>query len=267
MALSGAAASPNMGYHSSPAMAFLLTLFNVRLGSWCGNPNSDPAWKSASPQLALRYLLSELLGRTDENKPFVYLSDGGHFENLGVYELVRRRCKLIVACDAGADSAYALEDLANAIEKCELDFGVRFEGLDLRTFAPRGDPVAGPIEARRQCTGHFTTGCVLYPIDGNGYEQGVFIYIKASICGNEPPDILHYAATHLDFPHESTSDQWFDEQQFESYRKLGFQAATAAADSIRAALSDARTMPETACTVRSRLSRLVLGALRLLWRN
>lgn len=235
MTISGAAASPNMGYHSSPAMAFLLTVFNVRLGSWCGNPNTSPSWKQMGPRFAYRYLLAELFGRTDENKPFVYLSDGGHFDNLGIYELVRRRCKLIVASDAGADPEYELEDLANAIEKCELDFGVRFGDMDLKAFAAREQPYAGPVEARRQRGAQFLIASIHY--SERAEDDGVLVYIKSSICGDEPADVLHYAAAHALFPHESTSDQWFDEQQFESYRKLGFRAAKAASGAIAGALS------------------------------
>ncbi len=242
MTISGAAASPNMGYHSSHAMAFLLTVFNVRLGSWCGNPNRAPSWKQRSPRFAYRYLLSELFGSTDEKKHFLYLSDGGHFDNLGVYELVRRRCKLIVASDAGADPGYQLEDLANTIEKCELDFGVRFGEMKLKKFAPRSVPVAGPIDAKRQCTSQFLVSSIHY--SERPEDVGTFIYIKSAICGDEPADILHYAASHALFPHESTSDQWFDEQQFESYRKLGYRAASAARAEMQKALDEMVPTPK-----------------------
>ena len=110
MTISGAAASPNMGYHSSPALSFLLTLFNVRLGRWCANPkSSNTHWQDISPKSGGRYLLSELFGQTDETSDFVYLSDGGHFENLGIYELVRRKCRYIIACDAGQDAEVTFE--------------------------------------------------------------------------------------------------------------------------------------------------------------
>ena len=100
MAISGAAASPNMGYHSSPAVTFLMTVFNVRLGHWSPNPSNAKTWKQHSPSFGGTYLLKELFGLTDYTSSFVYLSDGGHFENLGVYELVRRRVTTIVVIDA-----------------------------------------------------------------------------------------------------------------------------------------------------------------------
>ncbi len=103
MSISGAAASPNMGYHSTPSLAILMTFFNVRLGFWAGNPRNNDTWFLPGPTVGLKQLISELLGLTNDNAKYVYLSDGGHFENLGVYELVKRRCKFIIACDAGAD--------------------------------------------------------------------------------------------------------------------------------------------------------------------
>ena len=98
--ISGAAASPNEGYHSSPSVAFLLTVFSVRLGSWFQNPRRPEVWRKPGPAHGLKPLLSELFGLSNDRSDFVYLSDGGHFEGLGIYELVRRRCRFIVACDA-----------------------------------------------------------------------------------------------------------------------------------------------------------------------
>ena len=103
-AVSGAAASPNQGYHSSPPVAFLLTVFNVRLGWWLQNPARPEVWRKEGPRWGIRYLLSELAGMANDRSKYVYVSDGGHFENLGIYELVRRRCRFIVACDAGMRS-------------------------------------------------------------------------------------------------------------------------------------------------------------------
>ena len=102
VSISGAAASPNMGYHSVPSLALLMTFFNVRLGYWAGNPRNKNTWTKPGPMVGLLCLLAELFGQTDDEARYVYLSDGGHFENLGVYELVKRRCKFIIACDAGS---------------------------------------------------------------------------------------------------------------------------------------------------------------------
>ena len=103
MAVSGAAASPNQGYNSSPSVAFLMALFNVRLGWWLGNPGKkgDVTHKYDGPGNAVVPFLAEMLGLTSDTNKYVYLSDGGHFENLGLYEMVRRRCRFIVVVDAG----------------------------------------------------------------------------------------------------------------------------------------------------------------------
>jgi hypothetical protein len=220
IATSGAAASPNMGYHSSPTLAFLMTVFNVRLGWWLRNPRYGAVWRDPKQGVSLRELLYELLGMTTDDKKWVYLSDGGHFENLGVYELVRRRCRLIIACDAGQDGAVTFEDLGNAIERCRADFGVDIE-IDLANLRPGAD---------RRSEWHCAIGTIRYdrlpPVkeDDPLEVPGTLLYIKSSLTGDEPADILRYAAEHPAFPHESTNDQFFDESQFESYRALGYHA-------------------------------------------
>jgi len=219
IATSGAAASPNMGYHTSPTLSFLMTVFNVRLGWWLRNPRFHEMWSDMHTGLSLRELVYELLGMTTDDRKWVYLSDGGHFENLGVYELVRRRCGLIIACDAGQDGDVTFEDLGNAIERCRADFGVNID-IDLGNLRPGPD---------RRAAWHCAIGTIRYdrvPQEGDDANNapGTLVYIKTSLTGDEPADVLRYAAEHPAFPHESTSDQFFDESQFESYRALGYHA-------------------------------------------
>lgn len=219
MAISGAALSPNMGYHSSPVLALLMTLFNVRLGWWLGNP-AKSAWRRAGPLQSVWPLLIELLGLTDANRDFVYLSDGGHFENLGLYELLQRRCRTIVAVDAGCDPDFAFADLGNALRKARIDFGIEI------TFGPQHPP--GP-EWKTKRLGLINRPksplpspyCAIGTIHYTDGKPGTLIYIKAAIHGTEPEDIGSYAAESPAFPHESTADQFFTESQFESYRRLG----------------------------------------------
>jgi predicted acylesterase/phospholipase RssA len=213
MAISGAAATPNMGYHSSPPFAFLMTLFNVRLGWWMGNTLRDKKWTNAGPRLGLPYLLSELFGLSNEHRDYVYLSDGGHFENLGIYELVRRRCHYIIACDAGQDQKMTFADLADAVRKCRIDFRVEVDVKERTLLPPKDD---------EWCPRHCVVGEIRYP-DG---QRGTLIYVKASLTGNEPSDVLEYRKRQPAFPHQSTGDQFFDESQFESYRSLGYHIAT-----------------------------------------
>lgn len=208
--ISGAAASPNAGYHTNPATAFLMTVFNVRLGWWMQNPHKHRAWKTPGPKLALIPLLKELIGRTSYESNYVYLSDGGHFENLGIYELVRRRCRYIVACDAGCDPDFEFEDLGNAIRKCKIDLGIDID-IDPRAIRPEN----GERQSKFPCA----VGRIAYPDDE---PPGYLLYVKASLTGDEPADVLQYAAEKPAFPHQTTADQWFNESQFESYRTLGF---------------------------------------------
>jgi hypothetical protein len=211
MAISGAAASPNEGYHSSPATAFLMTVFDVRLGWWLGNPAGKKSHRSA-PKFALVHLMRELFGLTNQGSNFVYLSDGGHFENLGIYELVRRRCRYIIACDSGQDGDLGFEDLGNAIRKCRTDMGLDIE-IDIDSI-------------RRQANGpsrwHCAVGTIHYDMVDRSASNGTLVYIKSSLTGDEAADVLSYHTQKPAFPHQSTADQWFDESQFESYRKLGY---------------------------------------------
>src|SRR5260221_1689809 len=126
-AISGAAASPNMGYMmTSPIARFLMTLFNLRLGFLLGNPGPDggEAYKRDSPGDSIGPILEEALGQTDDKKPYVYLSDGGHFENFGLYEMILRRCRFIVIGDGSSDETYGFGSLGLAIRQIRVDFGV-----------------------------------------------------------------------------------------------------------------------------------------------
>jgi predicted acylesterase/phospholipase RssA len=228
VALSGAAASPNMGAHSSPPLNFLMTMFNVRLGRWCPNPRRS-VWTNSSPGIGLFSLIAELFGMTNADANYVYLSDGGHFENLGIYELVRRRCRLIVAVDVAADKQLAFEDLGNAIRKCATDLHV---GIDL--CVARMDLVKGTDMCGASCAaGRIRYSCV----DKDGVD-GVLLYVKPAILGTENADVLNYRRAHPDYPHQSTADQWFDEAQFESYRALGYHI-------MKCALAEAAAASET----------------------
>ena len=217
--ISGAAVSPNMGFRSSPALAFLLTVFNVRLGWWLGNPSRPGTWKSSGPLFGPLHLLYEVFGLTSERNKYVYLSDGGHFENLGIYELVRRRCRFIVATDAGADHDMEFQDLGNAIRKCRTDLGIE---IDLHPVALRSSEDTG------LSNWHCAVGTIHYDDRHRGQGKGTLLYLKTSMTGDEPEDVHNYRRQSPEFPHQSTGDQFFDESQFESYRKLGHHVALSA---------------------------------------
>jgi hypothetical protein len=255
VAISGAAASPNMGSYSEPALGFLMTLFDVRLGWWIGNPRCEglksgsqragfgalmrklfgsksDGWKNGSPRVGFACLLQELLGSTNDDSKYVYLSDGGHFENLAVYELVRRRCKLIIASDASCDSGYAFGDLFNAMEHCRTDFGVEIVMQELQEIKPKANP-DDPSIMRSEA--HFALGKIRYNPDFPE-EDGTIIYLKPALLESDPCDVLAYATKDKAFPHDTTANQWFDEAHFENYRALGMVSATAAWEEIDAAI-------------------------------
>jgi hypothetical protein len=213
ISVSGAAASPNMGYHTSSVTAFLLTLFNVRLGWWFPNP-ATAGTGFLSPHFSLSYLVAELFGGASDKSPFVMVSDGGHFENLAAYELVRRKCGAIVISDAECDESYTFGGLGTLIRMCEVDFGCRItiNVDDIRPRRTRGE--LGKSNRR------WALGRIEY---GNGVPDGVLIYLKASMTGHEDTSVLQYKSSHPLFPHETTGDQFYGEDQFESYRRLGHE--------------------------------------------
>jgi hypothetical protein len=218
IAISGAAASPNMGYHSSPLVTFILTLLNVRLGAWLGNPGpaGDKTFQLGYPNFSVRPIISEAFGLTDDSNPYVYLSDGGHFENLGLYEMVLRRCHYIVVSDAGQDPLCSFSDLGGAVRKIRIDLGIPIDFGPMSIFARSNKKSQN--KRGRSCA----IGKILYSVvDGPEVKDGVLIYIKPACYGEEPRDIYEYFKSSVLFPHESTADQFFTESQFESYRMLG----------------------------------------------
>ena len=228
MAISGAAASPSMGYHTTPSLSILLALFNVRLGWWLGNPGKEgnDTYKEEGPLTAIRPLAEEAFGLTTDAKPWVYLSDGGHFENLGIYEMARRRCRFILAIDAGADPTFAFEDLGNAVRKTYIDLGIRitFKELDKLKNRPPADKSNKDIPYYAIGTIHYSDPAA----DGPQSEDGLILYVKPAYHGVsevEGAGVRSYGNASPTFPHESTADQWFSESQFESYRSLALDIA------------------------------------------
>ena len=205
LTISGAAVSPNMGYHSSAPVTFILALFNVRLGCWLRNP-----WIGRQPKSFSFQLMNEAIGNTNDDSSWVYLSDGGHFENLGLYEMVLRRCRFILVSDAGCDPEYKLEDIGNAVRKIRIDLGIPIKMHDFKVEQP---------EKSHCCA----VGIIDYKAIDDKAENGYLIYIKAGMCDQESLDVISYKKAHSQFPHDTTADQFFSESQFESYRALGEQ--------------------------------------------
>jgi hypothetical protein len=206
MAVSGAAASSFMGTKTIPGLTFWLSLLNVRLAYWLPNPRHVDRVSTGAGVHPLA-LWRELFGRLDEHGDFVNVSDGGHIENLGIYELLRRRCKFVVAIDGEADPRMAFGSLMRLIRYARIDLGIDIS-IDLADLA---------LNRAGHCKAHFALGEIDYGNEAKGY----LLYVKSSLTGNERDYIRDYRHRHPAFPHETTADQFFDEDQFEAYRALG----------------------------------------------
>ena len=218
---SGAALNSHMGSMSmklGPAVTFLMTAFNLRLGLWWPHPTRTRDLKKERAWVGWPFY-EELFGRSRSQSEHVLLSDGGHFENMALYELVRRRCQFILVSDCGMDTEGEFNDFANAVRRVREDFRVEIR-IELSALRPGADGLS------RQT---IVAGDIEYP-DGN---TGVLLLIKPTMLGNEPADITHYKARNAAFPHESTGDQFYDEAQWEAYRRLGEHAVLTAFRAMR----------------------------------
>ncbi|MGX7873875.1 patatin-like phospholipase family protein [Mesorhizobium sp. ORM6] len=229
MATSGAAASANMGRQTVKILTFSLSLLNIRLGYWLANPFKIEAFKNRLNRwianVGTLYFAAETAGLLNENRLNVYLTDGGHIENLGIYELLRRRCKVILAVDAEADPALTFPSLVNLEVMARIDLGVRidlgWQAIQAGALAITPTAPYGPDGPPGRHGPHAAIGIIRYDDD----ETGTLIYIKSSLSGDENDYIIDYFRRHPTFPHETTVDQFFTEEQFEAYRALGFHAA------------------------------------------
>jgi hypothetical protein len=225
MAISGAAVAPNMGAMTIRPLTFVLSLLNLRLGYWLPHPRTlrdkhSPKllrrlWSFVRRRLRLTsvgpgYLLLEMFGWLSASRSNLNVSDGGHIENLGLYALLKRRCRYIVVCDGEADADLSFGSLAQVMRYARTDLATEID-IDLEPLRPGTDGTS-----RRQCA----IGEIRYPDD----ERGEIVYVKSSIRGDEVEYIREYRKEHPTFPHESTGDQFFDEAQFEAYRALGYHS-------------------------------------------
>jgi hypothetical protein len=243
MAISGAALSPVMGRRTVPSVRFLLALLNVRLGVWVVNPSasanvsvqsaSSSRWTGQSDQgrsvprriLAafqrswrepgLLHVLREAMGRMGRGARFVYVTDGGHWDNLGLVELVRRRCSDVVVFDASFDPRDRFLGLQTAVGLCRSELGVDVEIDPEPLRRKRLEADSGLAESA------VVVGEIRYP----DQPIGRLVYSRAIVSQDSPADLKLLAASRSDFPDKSTGDQFFDDTVFEAFRALGSSVA------------------------------------------
>ncbi len=228
MAISGAALNPNAanngrGLGRNRWVSILYTLLNLRLGYWAVNPKRE---RRFTPNFISPSLIQGIVTRgLKETKEVIELTDGGHFENLAVYELIRRKLGVIISCDGGADGSFTFADLGNVIEKVRVDFGAKIvfddPEIDLPQILPGSSENPAIAEKYQTAKRGFAVATIYYA-DGS---QGKLIYIKATMIECLSTDIYSYKSACPEFPHQPTVDQFFDEVQIEAYRELGYYLA------------------------------------------
>lgn len=246
MATSGAAINPSAGPNGkgltkNKLISILLGLLNIQLGFWSDNPDPEKKVMFRLPSNFLfPGLFGNVLGRNlNENQPSVLLTDGGHFENLGVYELIRRRLDVIIVSDAGADENFKFDDMTNLIEKIRVDFGTKIKFGEIIDCGDKSRPndkfplkdmipnqKDGPLgEKLLLANKGFAIANIYYGEQENQNNKGILIYIKTTLTKDLPADLYGYKMSNQTYPDETTADQFFSEIQFEAYRELGFQLA------------------------------------------
>jgi hypothetical protein len=183
-----------------------------------------PAKKFRPPA---RLLLKEMIGGLNESGQWVNVSDGGHVENLGAFELLRRRCQIVIVGEGEADPTGTFPGLSTLMRLASIDLGIEIVFPDQcleRLIIPNKEnrPKDETDQERTLLQRHHAVAQIKYPATEDfDAEIGYLLYVRSSLRGNEDQIIKSYQAQHASFPHESTGDQMFNEGQFEAYRRLG----------------------------------------------
>lgn len=236
MAISGPTTRPGVapegrGWRSRLVSAAMFAL-GLRASFWARNPDPKCRGRKADPNYLDPGLMRGVIGRgRHEGGRYVELRDGGEFDELGLYELIRRRVDVIIAADASDDVQFSLDALANAVTRARIDFGVEIDFPDQEFGLEALRPGSSENEERAADSGlakrGFAVGTIRYTDDKGGFEKpGVLLYLKATAISSLPPDVLGYRDMHPEFPHESASGSSFSEGQFEAYRELGYRIAS-----------------------------------------
>jgi hypothetical protein len=240
VAISGAAVSPAMGKMSRPSVRALLTLTNARLGVWLPNPRYVNQLRDVGAEIEGRplrfrerarptYLAKEAFGLHRKGDRFLYVTDGGHVENLGIVELLRRGCTQIYCFDASGDQVDTFFTLGEAVAIARSELGVDID-LD-PTPLREPDPKRQPAHGQQWSTKDVQVGTFRYPPDASGTRvEGTIIYTKAVVTADATWDVRAYGEKDETFPTLGTANQLYIEERFEAYRGLGSGAGTRAAE-------------------------------------
>lgn len=191
---------------SSAAVSMLWTIFDLHDGRLMGNAARDDTWYKSGPLVGPLYALREGFGDRTGTPAYVRPSPGREFDNLGIYQLVKRRCRFIIACDATSDPDFSFQHLGATIRKCRVELGVEIQ-MDL-----------GPLgRTPTTASAHYQVAHIRYA-EG---ETGLIIYVKPSLTGDEPTDLGSYAKAHPEFPAADLPGGGFSDSDSESYRRLG----------------------------------------------
>lgn len=251
MAVSGAAANPNAGVTgkgltTNPLVSLLMSLLGIRLGIWVPNPKYRfVQWIRPNHFWPGLYEVGKLIGLKgyNENRAFLQISDGGHFENLAIYELIRRRAPLIICCDGGADQNFQFNDLHAALRLIETDFGVaiNFDPSDLATMIP-SKKFGYPADVKYTEKPYAVVDIDYPKLDNErNAAKSTLVFLKTAMVKNLSLRTLDYKADNPAFPDETTADQFFSPAQFDAYRDLGYQIGKLAIDGAN--LRDRLTAP------------------------
>lgn len=228
MAVSGAALAPGLGSMTRTGIAVLTMLAGLRLGYWWDRSGMGGAalsvWQRGSWLRKSRLLAQEMLGWFDTRSDrYWYLSDGGHFENTGAYALLAEEARLIVVADCGADPRYAFADLENLVRKARIDLQARITFLRPRSEAGAdGQAPDRMIGSLDELASADTEACIaVAQVRYRSGAEGVLVVVKPNLCHGLPVDLVNFKRDHPDFPQQSSTDQSFDEAQWESYFTLG----------------------------------------------
>ncbi|HSV59122.1 MAG TPA: patatin-like phospholipase family protein, partial [Variovorax sp.] len=225
-AISGAAFAPGLGRMTKRGIAAVSVFAGLRLGYWwdskeAGLEQPGAARRVSTLLMKSRFILLECFGAfPGSGSPFWYLSDGGHFENTGAYALLREEAELIVIADCGADPDYCFHDLENLIRRARIDLNADIDFLKPNKIASWRK--LGVFGSLNDLASSNSQACLaLARVTYASGQRGHIVLVKPNVSADLAVDLVNFKAANPLFPQQPTTDQFFDEAQWECYFRLG----------------------------------------------